>query len=205
MKMVEDIYWQNRYKIDRLIVMALESETVPMTLQRTSHVALCGTIPKIHIIEVYVDGVRCDIHISDVAGLKGDRILHKKLSALKLKALEGVIKKDVRLWVKQLSERTRIFKTREDFEDREESRDVNGVSPDFAEKHPNFRTDNFRNYGCWNCKNSYWCVNSFNLVGCVDRRGVEDLDESWKRPEKSLPEVFDMMTKALHDYCSEVG
>ena len=44
--------------------------------------------------------------------------------------------------------KTQIFETYQDFLSRED-KEINGVSPEFAEANPNYKEDNKTNKGCW--------------------------------------------------------
>lgn len=48
--------------------------------------------------------------------------------------------------------KTKIFKDYESFCGRED-KDINGVSLEFAQNNPDWKLDNDRNSGCWNCIN----------------------------------------------------
>lgn len=43
---------------------------------------------------------------------------------------------------------------------------VNGVSKEFAEKHPDYKEDNSTNKGCWNCLNCRNCAGCTQCVSC---------------------------------------
>lgn len=45
---------------------------------------------------------------------------------------------------------------------------VNGVSPEFAKKHPTYSAQNAYNYGCWNCVGCDHCRNCRNCISCRD-------------------------------------
>ena len=57
---------------------------------------------------------------------------------------------------KQKNMKTKIFKSYEDFLNRAD-KEVNGVSEDFAAKHPDYEKQNDTNIGCWNCYDCHYC------------------------------------------------
>ena len=59
---------------------------------------------------------------------------------------------------------TQIFETRLEFL-RREDKTINGVSPGFAARHPNWNQDNESNKGCWNCSG---CSGCFGCSDCSD-------------------------------------
>lgn len=59
--------------------------------------------------------------------------------------------------------KTQIFKSYEDFLERADKK-INGVSEDFAAKHPDFEESNESKSGCWNC---YDCKNCESCNWCV--------------------------------------
>lgn len=77
---------------------------------------------------------------------------------------------------------TKIFKNFAHFVSRED-KSVNGVSPEFAAKYPNWEAENRTNDSCWNChrcahcsictgckycNNCTECVDSYNCKDCYD-------------------------------------
>lgn len=61
--------------------------------------------------------------------------------------------------------KTEIYKSYEDFLKRVDKKE-NGVSTDFAAKHPNFEEQNKTNTGCWNCYDCSWCENCYACDHC---------------------------------------
>ena len=53
---------------------------------------------------------------------------------------------------------TQIFEDFKEFNKRED-KSINGVSPEFAERFPNYKVDNETNSGCWECNHCDHCVN----------------------------------------------
>ena len=62
---------------------------------------------------------------------------------------------------------TKIFKTYQDFLNRED-KDDNGVSPDFAAANSRWEKDNESNIGCYNCLKCYNCTKCHNCYDCCD-------------------------------------
>jgi len=63
---------------------------------------------------------------------------------------------------------TKIYKNFDEFKNRPETeKDYNGVSAKFAEKHPNYKTDNLSNNGCWECINCDNCSDSAHINNCT--------------------------------------
>ena len=62
---------------------------------------------------------------------------------------------------------TKIFKTREDFLNRED-KDVNGVSEEFAKDYPDYEKKNETNEACWNCSDCSCCSDCSGCRGCSD-------------------------------------
>ncbi len=62
------------------------------------------------------------------------------------------------------SYKTEIFDTYKSFQKRED-KSINGVSPDFAKKHPDYVNENKYNKGCWDC---YDCSGCSGCSGCHD-------------------------------------
>lgn len=60
---------------------------------------------------------------------------------------------------------TQIFQTYSDFLNRANKR-VNGVSPEFAEEHPDWEKENERNIGCWDCSDCSDCSDCYNCSYC---------------------------------------
>jgi hypothetical protein len=71
--------------------------------------------------------------------------------------------------------KTEIFETYEDFLKRDD-KSVNGVSPKFAEKNPNYKADNKKNTGCWNCIECEGCEDCKYCKWCKDCEGCEGCD-----------------------------
>jgi len=61
--------------------------------------------------------------------------------------------------------RTGVFKNFGHFLERLD-KTVNGVSPEFAKRNPNYANDNQSNTGCWNCANCIGCVDCFFCESC---------------------------------------
>lgn len=70
--------------------------------------------------------------------------------------------------------KTEIFKTYRDFLNRED-KTLNGVSPEFAKKHPDYEKQNETNRGCWNCSDCSDCSNEKREASKVPTVG--DLDK----------------------------
>ena len=62
--------------------------------------------------------------------------------------------------------RTLIFNDWWEFKQRED-KSVNGVSPSFAEKNPDFKKDNLTNSGCWECSNCTECSDCIECLNCT--------------------------------------
>ena len=60
---------------------------------------------------------------------------------------------------------TKIFKSYEDFLNRPD-KNVNGVSPEFSEKNPDWEEDNATNKGCWNCYSCKSCESCYSCKSC---------------------------------------
>jgi len=69
---------------------------------------------------------------------------------------------------------TQIFKNYDDFFERQE-KIINGVSPEFAEKFPNYAEMNQTNTGCWDCYNCTECYGCRNCIECQDCIRCNDL------------------------------
>lgn len=68
-----------------------------------------------------------------------------------------------------MANKTEIFASFDDFLDRADKK-TNGVSPEFAKKHPDYARDNETNTGCWNCeacKSCVWCKSCHSCVSCM--------------------------------------
>ena len=61
--------------------------------------------------------------------------------------------------------KTEIFEAYENFLNRSD-RKVNGVSPEFAEKNPDYAKDNATNTGCWNCESCCSCKSCNSCKYC---------------------------------------
>jgi len=61
--------------------------------------------------------------------------------------------------------KTEIFKSHSDFLGRED-KNLNGVSAEFAESHPDFEEDNKSNKGCWNCSRCSRCSDCYRCSDC---------------------------------------
>ena len=65
--------------------------------------------------------------------------------------------------------KTEIFSDYEEFFARED-KTINGVSPEFAEEHPDWKEVNSTNVGCWccrDCKDCRWCIDCGDCVECT--------------------------------------
>jgi uncharacterized protein YjbI with pentapeptide repeats len=74
----------------------------------------------------------------------------------------------------------KIFKNFDEFKNRANKR-INGVSPEFAKKHPNYQEDNLYNLGCWNCTNCKYCIDCdscTNLDKCLNYTNASNISES---------------------------
>ena len=71
--------------------------------------------------------------------------------------------------------KTKIFKSYEDFLNRED-RSINGVSKDFAAKHPDFKKQNETNTGCWNCHSCYYCFDCNSCDSCYSCKSCNDCE-----------------------------
>jgi hypothetical protein len=60
--------------------------------------------------------------------------------------------------------KTLVFDSYESFLSRDDKR-FNGVSPEFAEKHPDYEKDNATNIGCWNCSGCSRCYDCYDCHG----------------------------------------
>lgn len=69
--------------------------------------------------------------------------------------------------------KTVVFKTYSDFLAREDKK-INGVSPEFAEKHPDYEKQNETNIGCWNCSGCYDCYDCSRCYDCSGCSGCSD-------------------------------
>ena len=63
--------------------------------------------------------------------------------------------------------KTQIFENKEQFDARED-KSINGVSHEFAERHPNWAEMNESNTGCWDCWGCVDCVDCTNCNLCND-------------------------------------
>lgn len=91
---------------------------------------------------------------------------------------------------------TRIFSGYSKFLSRE-NKDINGVSPSFAEEYPNYEEDNENNKGCWNCVDCSGCFdclccsrcsecsNCCNCYGCSFLENKSDLKEINEQSEQA--------------------
>jgi len=61
--------------------------------------------------------------------------------------------------------KTKVYETYEQFASRED-KSANGVSPAFAEKHPDYEKENESNVGCWNCIYCNHCSYCRDCEGC---------------------------------------
>jgi uncharacterized protein YjbI with pentapeptide repeats len=74
----------------------------------------------------------------------------------------------------------KIFKNFGEFKNRANKR-INGVSPEFAKKYPNYQEDNLYNLGCWNCMNCKYCIDCdscTNLYKCLNYTNGSNISES---------------------------
>ena len=58
---------------------------------------------------------------------------------------------------------------------------INGVSQEFANKNPNYLTENETNKGCWNCSycsDCYGCSDCSDCYGCYRCYGLKNVKES---------------------------
>ena len=62
---------------------------------------------------------------------------------------------------------TKVFKTYKKFQNRKD-KSANGVSPEFAKRHPNWRAMNKTNEGCWECINCNYCARCTNCTNCTN-------------------------------------
>ena len=62
---------------------------------------------------------------------------------------------------------TQVFKNFIDFYHRED-KSINGVSPEFAIKYPDYEQDNHTNMGCWNCRDCEDCTDCYDCVDCYE-------------------------------------
>ena len=69
--------------------------------------------------------------------------------------------------------KTQIFKNKSEFLKRED-KSINGVSAEFAERHPDFVKDNESNSGCWNCWNGSDCSNCSYCYDCSGCSGCSN-------------------------------
>ena len=75
--------------------------------------------------------------------------------------------------------KTKIFDDYYDFLKRTDKK-TNGISEEFAKKHPNYEQDNKSNIKCWccincvECRSCVECVNCVNCVCCLDCTKCED-------------------------------
>ena len=51
---------------------------------------------------------------------------------------------------------------------------INGVSEEFAQKHPQYIENNSTNTGCWNCISCHKCEDCINCTNCTDCVGCEN-------------------------------
>ena len=72
--------------------------------------------------------------------------------------------------------KTEIFKTYADFY-RREDKEVNGVSPAFAEEHPDFEKQNETNKRCWNCSGCSDCSDCSDCSRCSGCSGCSDCSD----------------------------
>lgn len=87
--------------------------------------------------------------------------------------------------------KTEIFKSYLEFL-RREDKTVNGVSPEFAEKHPDYEKQNATNKGCWDCS---------RCSGCSSAKGKHrELNKEFK--ELTIPKVADL-DKAVYAAASQ--
>lgn len=70
-----------------------------------------------------------------------------------------------REWRDSMTNKTEIFASFDDFLDRADKK-TNGVSPEFAERHPNYTRDNETNTGCWNCVSCKSCISCELCISC---------------------------------------
>ena len=61
--------------------------------------------------------------------------------------------------------KTQIFENKEQFDARED-KSINGVSHEFAERHPNWAEMNETNLGCWNCTDCIDCNDCNDCHNC---------------------------------------
>ncbi len=74
----------------------------------------------------------------------------------------------------------KIFKNFDEFKNRANKK-INGVSPEFAKKHPNYQKDNLYNLGCWNCTNCKYCIDCdscTDLDKCLNYTNASNISES---------------------------
>ena len=69
--------------------------------------------------------------------------------------------------------KTEVFKNYADFRKRED-KNINGVSPYYAENNPNYEVDNNSNIGCWNCLGCEDCKVCEECNGCKDCIGCDE-------------------------------
>lgn len=66
--------------------------------------------------------------------------------------------------------KTQIFNSYQEFQERED-KTINGVSPEYAKRNPNYQEDNATNQGCYEssgCTGSIDCLQSWNLKDCTN-------------------------------------
>ena len=72
--------------------------------------------------------------------------------------------------------KTKIFKNYEEFLERED-KDINGVSPEFAEINPKYEKENETNKACWNCircRDCSGCSDCIRCSGCSNIAHLKD-------------------------------
>ena len=94
---------------------------------------------------------------------------------------------------------TEIFKDYKAFINRNLiDKDVNGVSPEFAEKNPNYINDNATNKGCWECVGCTHCTACYQCnycqdctacVGCSDLLGCRGEQDLTTPPKMRVPPI----------------
>lgn len=70
---------------------------------------------------------------------------------------------------------TQVFRDFYEFMTRPD-KSVNGVSPEHAEKHPDYVDDNSSNVGCWNCVKCIDCDYCIDCENCIDCVNCSDCD-----------------------------
>lgn len=98
----------------------------------------------------------------------------------------GVIKRIAAAMKTQIFESYSAFLSRED-------KDLNGVSKQFAESHPNYEVDNETNKACWNCSDCSGCSDCSDCSDCLHKSNIKGTNSG--QPAFEVPVIENIHQK----------